>query len=76
MQHKFALPRFRYIVATPHTCFVEKEAEQGSVQMKGSVGTTTSISHTRLIHQKSLQRMAECLGLSKKAKNRLSIIGH
>lgn len=44
--------------------------------MKGSVGTTTSIYHTRLPNQRSLQRMARCLDLSKEAKNRLSMIGH
>lgn len=44
--------------------------------MKGSVGTTTSIYHTRLPNRRSLRRMARCLDLSKEAKTRLSMIGH
>ena len=45
--------------------------------MKGSVGTTTGIYHTRLPHRRrSLQRMARCRDLSKKAKTRLSMVGH
>jgi transposase-like protein len=44
--------------------------------MKGSVGTTTDIYHTRLPHQRSLKGMARCLDLSKEAKTRLSMIGH
>lgn len=44
--------------------------------MKGSVGTTTSIYHTRLPHQRSLERMAKTLYLSREAKARLAWIGH
>lgn len=44
--------------------------------MKGSVGTTTGIYHTRLPHQRRIERMARCLDLSKEAKVRLSWIGH
>lgn len=44
--------------------------------MKGSVGTTTSIYHTRLPHQRKLERMAKCLDLSREAKVRLTWIGH
>ena len=70
------LPKFRNMADTPYTRFVVKEAEQGGVQMKGSVGTATGIYHTRLPQQRGLQRMAKCRDLSKKAKNRLSMIGH
>lgn len=44
--------------------------------MEGLVGTTTSIYHTRLPPQRSLQGTARYLDLSKEAKTRLSMIGH
>ncbi len=44
--------------------------------MKGSVGTTTSIYHTRLPHQDTIRRMAETANLSREARVRLTWIGH
>ncbi len=44
--------------------------------MKGSVGTTTSIYHTRLPNQRRLERMAKMVNLSKEARVRLTWIGH
>lgn len=44
--------------------------------MKGSVGTTTSIYHTRLPHQRRLERMGRCLDLSREARVRLTWLGH
>ncbi|MDI7253333.1 MAG: helix-turn-helix domain-containing protein, partial [Actinomycetota bacterium] len=44
--------------------------------MKGSVGTTTSIYHTRLPHQRKLERLGKWLDLSKEARVRLSWLAH
>jgi transposase InsO family protein len=44
--------------------------------MKGKVGTSTSIYHTRLPHQRKIFRMARTVDLSKEAKVRLSWLGH
>jgi len=44
--------------------------------MKGSIGTTTGIYHTRLPHQRRIERMAKCLDLSREAKVRLAWLTH
>jgi hypothetical protein len=44
--------------------------------MKGGIGTTTSIYHVRLPHQRKLYRMAKTSNLSKRARVRLSWLGH
>ncbi len=44
--------------------------------MKGSVGTSTAVYHTRLPHQRKIYRMAKVADLSKEARVRLSWIGH
>ena len=44
--------------------------------MKGSVGTSTSIYHTRLPHQRKLERMSRTFDLSKSAKLRVSWLTH
>ena len=44
--------------------------------MKGSIGTTTSIYHTRLPHQWKLERMAGGVGLSRQARLRLTWLTH
>ncbi|MBC7231161.1 MAG: helix-turn-helix domain-containing protein [Actinobacteria bacterium] len=53
-----------------------EKAEQGGVQTKGSVGTATSIYHTRLPSRRRLERMAKMVDLSKEARVRLTWIGH
>jgi len=44
--------------------------------MKGRVGSSTSIYHTRLPHQRKLLRMAKTVSLSKEASLRLAWLGH
>jgi putative transposase len=44
--------------------------------MKGIVGARTSIYHTRLPHQRKLERMGKAMNLSKEARIRLSYITH
>lgn len=44
--------------------------------MKGKTGTSTSIYHTRLPHQRKLERMAKTLYLSKEARLRLTWLSH
>jgi Helix-turn-helix domain len=43
--------------------------------MKGSIGTSTSIYHTRLPHQRKLQRMTKTVSLSREAEVRISWLG-
>lgn len=44
--------------------------------MKGSIGTSTSIYHTRLPHQRKLERIAKTCNLSKEARVRLNWLTH
>lgn len=44
--------------------------------MQGSIGTSTSIYHTRLPHQRKLERMAKTSDLSKEARVRLNWLTH
>jgi len=44
--------------------------------MKGSIGTTTAIYHTRLPHQRKIYRMGRVANLSKEARVRLTWVGH
>lgn len=44
--------------------------------MKGSIGTSTSIYHTRLPHQRKIMRMAKVVDLSKEARVRPAWVGH
>jgi transposase InsO family protein len=60
---------------TPYTCFDQKD-EYEEVPMKGKTGATTSIYHTRLPHQRKLQKMARNLDLSRGAKVRLTWLTH
>ncbi len=42
---------FIWMVDTPYTCFVAKEAKQSVFQMKGAIGATNSVYHTWLARQ-------------------------
>ena len=44
--------------------------------MKGSIGTSTGICHTRLPHQRKIFRMTRTVDLSKEARARLTWLGH